>query len=308
MINGRLFFAAVLLNAATRSFTFNPVSYDRGLDGLTDGFLEQVMSRIQGAGLDLSDSSLEYAADQRAKQEPPLPDVYQRDPSFSARHLGRYRKEGQPPQPQVDILGGPSIRDQEYLQHSSLWGHQYVAGGAGEGYQRLKPDGSGKNVQVVKTDAVLPAYCNPPNPCPKGYTAEDGCLEEFENTAAFSRDYQAAQDCMCDSEHMFDCPGATQENEIDALARSIQNEGLMESTLDRIVQHIDPTVPVEGQHKTVMAKKFFKKENQASYAKRFQRKSKKSAKQPKTTPAENPYLQGDKLPVVAKKAPLAPRK
>ncbi|KAH9380601.1 hypothetical protein HPB48_018798 [Haemaphysalis longicornis] len=74
--------------------------------------------------------------------------------------------------------------------------------------------------------------------------AEDGCLEEFENTAAFSRDYQAAQDCMCDSEHMFDCPGATQENEIDALARSIQNEGLMESTLDRIVQHIDPTVPV----------------------------------------------------------------
>jgi hypothetical protein len=22
----------------------------------------------------------------------------------------------------------PSIRDQEYLQHSSLWGHQYMAG------------------------------------------------------------------------------------------------------------------------------------------------------------------------------------
>ena len=32
--------------------------------------------------------------------------------------------------------------------------------------------------------------------------AEDGCLEEFENTAAFSREYQAAQDCMCDTEHM----------------------------------------------------------------------------------------------------------
>jgi hypothetical protein len=27
----------------------------------------------------------------------------------------------------------PSLRDQEYLQHSSLWGHQYVSGGAGEG-------------------------------------------------------------------------------------------------------------------------------------------------------------------------------
>ena len=77
-----------------------------------------------------------------------------------------------------------------------------------------------------KTENVLPAYCNPPNPCPIGYTgkfrllliavvgnqfeiqlcslciAEDGCLEEFENTAAFSREYQAAQDCMCDTEHM----------------------------------------------------------------------------------------------------------
>ncbi|KAL3227259.1 hypothetical protein MRX96_024225 [Rhipicephalus microplus] len=284
MINGRLFFVAVLLNAATRSFTFNPASYDRGLEGLTDGFLKQVMSRIQGSGLDLSDSSLEFASDQRAKhEEPPLSaDVYQRDPTFGAHHLGRYRKENGDQAQQVDILGGPSIRDQEYLQHSSLWGHQYVTGGAGEGFQRLKPDGIAKNVQVVKTDAVLPAYCNPPNPCPKGYTAEDGCLEKFENTAAYSRDYQAAQDCI--------------------------TRGLMESTLDRIVQHIDPTVPVEGQHKTVMAKKFFKKENHASYAKRYSRKSKKSVKQPKTTPAKNPYLQGEKLPVVAKKAPLAPRK
>lgn len=36
--------------------------------------------------------------------------------------------------------------------------------------------------------------------------AEMNCLEEFENTAAFSRKYQAAQDCMCDTEHMFYCP------------------------------------------------------------------------------------------------------
>lgn len=64
----------------------------------------------------------------------------------------------------------PSLRDQEYLQHSSLWGHQFVAGGAGEGKQRLKPDGSVQNQQQIKTDASLPAYCNPPNPCPVGYT------------------------------------------------------------------------------------------------------------------------------------------
>ena len=39
---------------------------------------------------------------------------------------------------------------------------------------------------------VLPAYCDPPNPCPAGYTAEDGCIqmEEFENKAEFSRKYQ----------------------------------------------------------------------------------------------------------------------
>lgn len=271
MLNGRVFLAVVLINAAKSSFALGPASYDHGLEGLADGFLKQVMSRIHGGGLDLSDGSLEFM--DRNGVEPPL-DVIPRDPSYS-RHQGRYRKE----EGQQDILGGPSLRDQEYLQHSSLWGHKYVAGGAGEGYQRLKPDGSGANIQVVKTDAVLPAYCNPPNPCPKGYTAEDGCLEEFQNTAAFSREYQAAQDCMCDTEHMFDCPGTTRENEIDALARSIQNEGLMDSTLDRIVQHIDPSVPVEGQHKTVMAKKFFNRKNRAFYEKRFQRKYKKSANQ-----------------------------
>lgn len=50
----------------------------------------------------------------------------------------------------------------------------------------------------------MPAYCEPPNPCPIGYTADkDGCLEEFENSAEFSRNYQAQQQCLCDQEHMF---------------------------------------------------------------------------------------------------------
>jgi hypothetical protein len=167
----------------------------------------------------------------------------------------------------------PSPR-KEYLEHSSLWGHQYMQGGAGEGNQHLKPDGSVKNVQVIKTDAVLPAYCNPPNPCPIGYTAEDGCIEDFSNTAAFSREYQAAQECMCDTEHMFDCPGNTDENELETLARSIQNEGIMDTTLDKLVH----TIPQDSEHK-VVAKKFF------------------------STKANNPYFSGDKLPVVAKKSP-----
>ncbi|KAH8310508.1 hypothetical protein KR044_001725, partial [Drosophila immigrans] len=99
----------------------------------------------------------------------------------------------------------PSLRDQEFMQHSSLWGHQYVTGGMGEGQNRYNT--------IVKTDASLPAYCNPPNPCPVGYdmaTMGGNCISDFDNTAIYSREFQAAQDCTCDNEHMFDC--ADQEN------------------------------------------------------------------------------------------------
>ncbi len=92
-----------------------------------------------------------------------------------------------------------------------------------------KGNGNGKG-----TNSVLPAYCDPPNPCPLGYTEKDGCIEDFENTSEFSRNYQVScrrlpgfnsvandstlslslsfpflqgrQNCLCDSEHMFNCP------------------------------------------------------------------------------------------------------
>ena len=83
-------------------------------------------------------------------------------------------------------------------------------------------------------------------------TEADGCIEDFVNTAAFSREYQAAQDCMCDSEHMFDCPGNTEENELETLARSIDNEGLNNAALDKIVQGREG----DDEHK-VVAKKYF---------------------------------------------------
>merc|ERR1712142_1293117 len=74
----------------------------------------------------------------------------------------------------------------------------------------VKDIGGGRHVK----GGVLPAYCDPPNPCPKGYTQEDGCIEveEFENRAEFSRKYQASQNCMCDSEHMFSCPDQALSN------------------------------------------------------------------------------------------------
>jgi len=63
--------------------------------------------------------------------------------------------------------------------------------------------------------AVLPAYCDPPNPCPLGYTAADGCIEGFENTSEFSRRYQSTQNCICDTEHMFNCPSQSSTGEGD---------------------------------------------------------------------------------------------
>lgn len=156
----------------------------------------------------------------------------------------------------------PSLRDQEYMQHSTLWGRQFVSGGAGEGPHRLKPQ--------VKTDAGLPAYCNPPNPCPVGYTEDMGCTLDFENTAAFSREYQAAQECMCDSEHMFNCDNNAGQGKRDTefksyLARQFQQE------------------PIE--HKNLVAKKFFQKKNLVK----------------SSGAAYNPFLAGEKLPIAAKK-------
>lgn len=85
----------------------------------------------------------------------------------------------------------------------------------------MKNPPKGPNMKPqVKTDATLPAYCNPPNPCPVGYTEEQGCTTDFENTASFSREYQAAQECMCDSEHMFECPAANQD-QVNSQQRSL---------------------------------------------------------------------------------------
>lgn len=174
------------------------------------------------------------------------------------------------------LLGGdpnPSLRDQEYLQHSTLWGHQYVSGGSGD-YPLQK---TGK--QEVKTDAGLPAYCDPPNPCPVGYTADEECLEDFENSAAFSREYQAAQECMCDVEHMFEChhgehvDSETNENsDLESFLEEQYNAGTGEAPASA-------SVPSTSNNKQNLISK---KAMLSSYD-------------------SNPYLQGEKLPIAAKK-------
>jgi len=168
-----------------------------------------------------------------------------------------------------------SPRDTEQLPHSSLWGHKYVAGGAGEGQQFLQPAGTIPNRAEVKTDAILPAYCDPPNPCPPGMNAEDGCAEDFENTAEFSRQYQNRQQCMCDEEHMFSCP----QNQHKLTAEQDNSQATFADVLESFLAKQN----IVDQHKGVRAKKF--RENKRN-----------------TAAGGNPYMEGDhRVHIVAKK-------
>lgn len=114
-------------------------------------------------------------------------------------------------------------RDEETESHSSLGsGHQYVSGGAGEGKQHLQPDGSVLNRDEVKSDEDLPAYCDPPNPCPVGYNGEDCDSRPYEEfTADFSKNYQEQQNCMCDDDHN-ECKRAIRSKSNDKLADLIK--------------------------------------------------------------------------------------
>jgi len=177
----------------------------------------------------------------------------------------------------AQLLG---VRDVEQLPHSSLWGHKYVAGGAGEGKQFLKPSGSIPNRVEVKTDAILPAYCDPPNPCPPGMNAEDGCADEFENTAEFSREYQNKQQCMCDEEHMFSCPQNQRK-----LSTDQENS---QATFADVLEHFLEKQNIVDQHKGVRAKKFHE-------TKRTITKRSVQHQQPHKY---NPYLAGDAVKLV----------
>lgn len=80
----------------------------------------------------------------------------------------------------MDTLNpNPSIRDQEYLQHSTLLGgnRQNIDNNnnkninKGNDKHKIYVNGA-KGNKDEKADNPLPAYCTPPNPCPVGYTSE----------------------------------------------------------------------------------------------------------------------------------------
>jgi len=182
---------------------------------------------------------------------------------------------------------GGSLRDLEHLPHSSLWGHKYIGGGAGEGKQYLSPSGALPNKEEVKTDAVLPAYCDPPNPCPPGFAGDDGCLEEFDNTAEFSREFQARQNCLCDEDHMFSCP-PNHRKASESLRDDVEEfSQALNVLLDK--------AGIKDQHKTLVAKKFHPNKRRAKRAAELTHGTRQSRQH------LNPYLQGERLRTVAKK-------
>jgi len=149
----------------------------------------------------------------------------------------------------------PDIRgDSEYIRHGpSKWGFQYISGGAGEGEQALTPEGKQHNVQEVKSDESLPFYCHPPNPCPKGYTSEDGCDEGVQDTAEAQKKYignlMKTGQCTCDKEHMFQCP-----SDDDASLHNIENSS-NEDELAEIISALSPNNDYPNENQYVVAKK-----------------------------------------------------
>lgn len=175
----------------------------------------------------------------------------------------------------IDLIS----RDSESFPGPLSFGHKFITGGAGEGDQQLREEDTFEHRQQVKSDNVLPAYCEPPNPCPEGFHAEDGCQEEFDNSAEFSRNYQSQQQCLCDQEHMFNCPSKhTQEEYEEGLEEMLSKNGL---------------------HKSMIAKKFH--ETREDEPRRRKRSAVPSYHEQSAQHRINPYLSGQPLRSVSKK-------
>lgn len=205
----------------------NSVNRSLALDRLLANVFNYYYNSAATAGEDedVDNNELEPRARQVADEQASPSELISRISNLLAASAASQRdqdddQDDDQQQQQLDSQTTSSSRygGSEYIDHPlALAGHQYVQGGAGEGRQLLGPEGTFENVQVVKSDHAVPSYCDPPNPCPLGFTAADGCLEDFVNSASFSREYQAKQQCSCDNEHsLFNCavgPSASLKNQ-----------------------------------------------------------------------------------------------
>lgn len=132
--------------------------------------------------------------------------------------------------------------DEEELEmHSSLiGGHQYVSGGAGEGKQHLQPDGAVDNKEEIKSDEDLPAYCDPPNPCPIGVISDDCDPRPFQEfSAEYSKTYQEQQNCMCDDDHN-ECHKSNKVKSQDKIVHFLNNLNVSFTSTSIIILNIHP--------------------------------------------------------------------
>jgi hypothetical protein len=219
--------------------------------------------------------------------------------------------------PRSPAAGGQTdIRDSEYIGHSSNAGSQgfiYMSGGAGEGQQHLTPSGALNNVHQVKSDEALPFYCHPPNPCPKGFTAEDGCQESIEDTAEMQKAWieKMMQKglCTCDEEHMYDCPVGDRSDTNYADSKSqhadtAEQQQSFSDVIDKILgdKH-DSSVDnpfVGGQKRQSLVAKKSPRVKRDQTDDRIEKELDKLSVNAINAP-HNPYLAGEKLRTVAKK-------
>ncbi len=129
----------------------------------------------------------------------------------------------------------PAYPGSEYAPQDHTWGTHRVSGGSSEvgnwidyavfGAQAQEDDDDEEEAEShappptplksgVKLDQ-LPAYCDPPNPCPIGYdpaTLATPCDQDIPNTKQFNRNWIMQKmkngECSCDEEHMEMCPAS----------------------------------------------------------------------------------------------------
>lgn len=209
--------------------------------------------------------------------------------------------------PRSAVAGGQTdTRDSEYIGHSSnaaTNGFIYMSGGAGEGKQHLTPSGSLKNIHQVKSDEALPFYCHPPNPCPKGYTGEDGCQELIEDTAEMQKAWIEKMMerglCSCDEEHMFDCRASERADDVDVRPSDVEQQAF-DDVLDRILGEKHDSIDnpyIGGQKRQTLVAKKSPRVKRAEPDDRIEKELDKLT----VKRNENPYLKGTKVHTVAKK-------
>lgn len=168
-----------------------------GLANAVEGSVENVL-----AGLSTPDLN-DFLAD---LEERPMPDYMNQAPEYDNEYPDESAAAGDeyyfdsPPQSMEGMKHVEQRADvrADVPKHAGLASQQKAA-----------------HSSASAVSAVLPAYCDPPNPCPLGYTNADGCIEGFENTSEFSRRYQSTQNCICDTEHMFNCPSQSSNGDAD---------------------------------------------------------------------------------------------